>query len=404
MADIYSKSYFTLSAATIAHPGVSLFQEISLPMRTRPHMVVEESTSQGQPKPFVLYAKRVDYFKVGSDVQKYPLMERGWVYQEYLLSARLIFFHESGLGWVCNSCALDESESQNFLDLADLKLRRAATMHHVLTKPTRESDEISSSTRGDDWNQSIAKEWRRNVSQYCSLKLTFETDRLPAIGGIAAQMALKRPGPYLCGLWRDSLLKDLTWYTWSTNKNLLTGLPCSSKHSAARPKPTWSWTSVVGEHAAFQCHPRGDRERFLMDVIDAHCEVKGSNPFGQVNHGFIKASGPLLRATPRFDLRPEEIRFSHGGGSEARLNFRLDYPLSELEAANMDIFCLPIISQSSRNSMEWGERDVSRTIFLMLVPHDGPSHDRAFERIGLAYVSKLVDNFDQEVKEQITIV
>lgn len=51
--------------------------------------------------------------------------------------------------------------------------------------------------------------WPQVVIDYTSLGLTRISDLLPALGGIALEMADFRRGQYLAGLWEDSLVGDM---------------------------------------------------------------------------------------------------------------------------------------------------------------------------------------------------
>jgi hypothetical protein len=53
--------------------------------------------------------------------------------------------------------------------------------------------------------------WESLVTRYTSKSITVETDMLPALGGLAAEMAHQYPGKYLAGLWEHDLLHQLLW-------------------------------------------------------------------------------------------------------------------------------------------------------------------------------------------------
>ena len=78
--------------------------------------------------------------------------------------------------------------------------------------------------------------WRRLLNAYAALNFTFDSDRLPALYGLAQAMQGLSLGIYCAGLWTDHLPEGLSWYC--------------SKASVARKgrgpypyqAPTWSWT------------------------------------------------------------------------------------------------------------------------------------------------------------------
>ena len=83
----------------------------------------------------------------------------------------------------------------------------------------------------------LADRAHRLVDRYSSLNLSFSSDRLPAIGGVAKQMGSLMKCEYLAGLWRKSLLGDLLWWKASPYHHRTKRLPA----------PTWSWGSVDGQ-------------------------------------------------------------------------------------------------------------------------------------------------------------
>jgi hypothetical protein len=58
--------------------------------------------------------------------------------------------------------------------------------------------------------------WWRNVivEQYSALNLTKQTDKLPALSGLAALVREKTQDVYLGGLWLSDLADGLLWELW----------------------------------------------------------------------------------------------------------------------------------------------------------------------------------------------
>jgi hypothetical protein len=156
------------------------------------------------------------------------------------------------------------------------------------------------------------------------MDLTFASDRLVAIPGLASTVYSHansgtsrskhdqnrsstdtRHEPtemYLAGLWRESLARDLTWFT---GKVLLTmheeekclDLGSSASQWKSRPQylmPSWSWASVL------------DSVRYLNDtnpatsfeVIDTHIEPATEDRFGSVKEGcYLYLRGKILKTS-----------------------------------------------------------------------------------------------------------
>jgi hypothetical protein len=80
--------------------------------------------------------------------------------------------------------------------------------------------------------QAMAEKWAQLVEEYSKAQLTYSTDKLVAIAGVASTIQLWTKDEYLAGLWRSSLLYGLMWCTKQSRK---TSRP--PYHRA----PTWSW-------------------------------------------------------------------------------------------------------------------------------------------------------------------
>lgn len=149
------------------------------------------------------------------DSTLFPLLTRGWVYQERLLSPRVLHFGPHELFWECDrsiSCECGESTSSI--------LKPPKIVHRsILGKGTL--------------SQEITVRWREIICEFTGMQLTDPTDRLAAIHGVAKQIGSARGDQYLFGLWEDSFTADILWY-------------CDSPSSVQtkRIAPSWSWAAV----------------------------------------------------------------------------------------------------------------------------------------------------------------
>jgi hypothetical protein len=93
--------------------------------------------------------------------------------------------------------------------------------------------------------------WSRLVSGHSHRQLTLDSDKLPALTGVARQFQRTGMGIYLAGLWLEDLLYHLCWR------------PRGGDHG--RPStyraPTWSWASTTG------------RVTWDMEIFDAQVEA-----------------------------------------------------------------------------------------------------------------------------------
>ncbi|KAK0627527.1 heterokaryon incompatibility protein-domain-containing protein [Immersiella caudata] len=182
------------------------------------------------------------------------LSTRGWVFQERLLSPRTVHFSQHEMAWECRSVCDCECSATSARTL-----RTTSVVKHFLDP----SEEV---VLGGKEVPSGRATWRRDiVPAYTRLDLTVETDRLPALAGLAEAVGerTRERTQYLAGLWRHSLEIDLLWRTEESGKSHR--LPEGSA-------PSWSWASVTGPvyyHEGVETAMESDQGR-EFGVDDVH--------------------------------------------------------------------------------------------------------------------------------------
>ncbi|KAK3668822.1 hypothetical protein LTR22_000302 [Elasticomyces elasticus] len=213
-----------------------------------------------------------------SPIAMYPLMQRGWCFQERMLSRRILHYTVDELVWEClgmTSCecgTLDRFVWSSILqerryaagippdievkcDLLDraremerrMRLSGSRDMLHNL--PTFIKNDIAlvhvAAGAGDRpvgerslrtllFRTSKQQRWYDLVQQYSRKALTKNTDALPALSGLAQCWAGHGDlGEYVAGLWRRDLLAGLLWKC--------TDYSTSDGRSTAYLAPSWSW-------------------------------------------------------------------------------------------------------------------------------------------------------------------
>ncbi|KAH9213297.1 hypothetical protein DL95DRAFT_410439 [Leptodontidium sp. 2 PMI_412] len=91
-------------------------------------------------------------------------------------------------------------------------------------------------------------EWYKLITRYACRSLTFQTDVLQALAGIANAMAAVQNFSYGNGLWRDDLGVGLLWYIPQSDSKNDENLSESELKSVA---PSWSWISQWGKLIGF---------------------------------------------------------------------------------------------------------------------------------------------------------
>ncbi|KAJ4011012.1 hypothetical protein NW752_007450 [Fusarium irregulare] len=206
------------------------------------------------------------------ELEEEPLSKRAWVLQERYLATRTLHIASTQMYFECRSGFYPQNRHMRHKDSQeDFKIHRRDTAQGN-AKPT--------------------DAWKDIVRRYANRSLTVESDKLTAIGGLAARVFLERgltnsPGEeYLAGLWRKDLLWDLVWQTWTGD--LKRSTPTS--YTA----PSWSWASINGPIAFLESqsiHRPSDIQSLAL-MKGAKVDLESSeSPFGRVTSGWVHLSG-----------------------------------------------------------------------------------------------------------------
>jgi hypothetical protein len=82
----------------------------------------------------------------------------------------------------------------------------------------------------------FSRMWTKIVSIYTQTELTYLSDKLVAIAGMATMISLKASSNYIAGMWMFTLPAGLLWLTGNTGPP--DPLP---ERPAWRGAPSWSW-------------------------------------------------------------------------------------------------------------------------------------------------------------------
>ncbi|CAG8955872.1 hypothetical protein HYFRA_00008722 [Hymenoscyphus fraxineus] len=226
-----------------------------------------------------------------------PLMTRAWVFQESVMSRRTIYFHGDELMWECRQC-LD-------CECGYLKWSRTRITDICRDDPSRIPflpipgwKPAFVALMEESTKDSLTEQWYNLVLAYSALDITYETDRLPALSGLASSFSQRLNCAYLAGLWEHDLWRGLLWQrpeAFGRKAN------CRRLEGKASSIPTWSWASIirVGELDApifdFASLTNADLEKDeRFAVISAKCTPSTTNVFGHVSGGMLQLRGALV--------------------------------------------------------------------------------------------------------------
>jgi len=142
--------------------------------------------------------------------------------------------------------------------------------------------------------------WSKVVSLYSTCSLSFPSDKLVALSGLARFASHAMKSGYLAGLWGSDLVEDLAWTAIT---------PEETQYEESLKAPSWSWVSLNSDI------DMNFDEKVLMGtlavVMDAKVTLADTNPFGQVVSGRLVLRGSLiiLRLSPECANTAYDDRF-----------------------------------------------------------------------------------------------
>ncbi|KAF2031505.1 hypothetical protein EK21DRAFT_88003 [Setomelanomma holmii] len=296
MGDIYKRSALTLAAAAGSTADTGLFVERDhLPRRPCP--VYEEVWKEG--KALTMYAQLPDEPNVET-----PLDSRGWVFQEDMLATRTLKFCLDGLRWSCASFWMSESTPR-------LQLHPTSRPHTVFREWIHKPDWKPSHHEALDSERHFFEDWYEAVASYTDRELTKSSDKLPALAGLAQQMASLKHCTYVQGLWEEDMEYGMLWYVG-------TPLQADPMHDALRGVNYWQVamadSSTTQSRALPLLKPKEKKIEFMnREGMSLEEEVWLALKFLSIEHRFKAKTvstwswAYLEKASIRFLYSPEGL-------------------------------------------------------------------------------------------------
>ena len=248
MGLVYANSLVNIAACAARNPSEGFFRTCKWEVKSCIQAVGQSVESKED-----LYLIMDDHF-LEKGFEGTPLLGRGWVLQEILLSPRTLYFGNEQVFWGCREHLACETHPYG-IPAGLLELSRDYKNIDGIV-PNFLGDSADRRTTPDDF-------WGRIVSNYSTCTLTKESDKLFAIEGIASYVQKTRSDQYIAGMWRSSLPFSLLWLVHSTRR---------PARSPTLGLPTWSWASIAGgiipAVIPTTADPLNDRYTSLCDVLE----------------------------------------------------------------------------------------------------------------------------------------
>lgn len=300
--------------------------------------------------------------------QDWPLLSRAWVFQERLLSPRMLHFGKHELVFECRegaSCDCGQGEGKYNGGDDDFEFRRLVSARSLRMV--------------DATPRELYKMWYSVVERYSQVmrNLTHETDVLPALSGLAKRISsLSNNDVYVAGLWKGDLCRGLLWFPRYRNM--------------ARPKrwraPSWSWASTLNPvtYNPEDHLPQRTVEETYATVVDVECLAVGAEATGEIYSGRLTLRGPTLTATVT-EVKQESVYDPETHNWVPRTGYWLRWDHDGTETGFHPDFDLPRdIIDGKRLVCLRMARYRSRDYYLVLRRIDsfGPALD-VYERVGV---------------------
>ncbi|TGJ80954.1 hypothetical protein E0Z10_g7822 [Xylaria hypoxylon] len=280
MGEIYRHAIFTIFAEGAPDVFAGLFQKRD-PYMYRPCAIdIKVTTDKGVMSEQVTLGTIV----TGPNYLK----ERGWILQEEVLSSRCLLFGKQ-ISWQCTASEASETRPVPRPRKTALTHGRA-TCEDKLRLWLYAPSKMGHTPREDWWRWNQYDAWYSVMEEYSIKSLSFATDQLPALSGLADLFQRAHHATYVAGLWREDLQLGLAWYVASND-------PRPVKDTGDQ-KPSWSWPSVgmvrlkFRSWASFSTHMVSEG----AEIVDASCTpLRQANPHGGVDDGILKLRTRIKR-------------------------------------------------------------------------------------------------------------
>lgn len=266
--------------------------------------------------------------KIWADlVANSPLSKRAWVFQERCLAKRTIHFTRTEVLFECQQMCCSEVFPRGLPSNG---------------APSEGDEEVFNKRT----HHQKTGNWHALVRMYSQGKLSYSSDKLLALEGLATQYMGRnrlRPQDYLAGMWRGQMPAALLWR--------IEGGKNPSRYRA----PSWSWASLDG---VVTCpEPQTANKEFCVEILEVNVKHKTEDLLGQVESANLKIRGFMVkgRLLRTHDYWGRTSCVLQAPKSQIEIETAwFDERLAKLSAVNgmlteqLEVYCLPIVDTVDR--------------------------------------------------------
>lgn len=295
MCDYYSKSALTISVPICSESSQSFLAERQKGFQEQSRFAIveyldEESKSKSSLwftsfrhiyKGSWFLERQWDGFSDRENRERPGWLGRGWTFQEWMLSPRVL--HINGLTlWDCFHSYANEL---NHTQMEEATLQRSP----------------------EEFGKEEGISWESIVVEYSKRHITKRTDLLPALAGLAESYRRVTKWTYLAGIWREEMPISLLWqadHHACADRQILTD----------QTTPSWSWAYSNAPVFYWMSSEFFSAKASVSAPCDFGCEYNPPGSISTVVKSWLDIDGPLSTVQGQrcvsevWQLRREEVK------------------------------------------------------------------------------------------------
>lgn len=352
MGEYYHNAYLTIVASDAHSDDEGFLRPRLLSSDSDSEVKVPMKKAKGSSEHFFISRRR------SSSLENEPISSvihgRAWCLQESALAVRVLEFTNEQIRWSCASRSIDESgRSLKAAYAGILTLTRQALNATTFTSEEQKqmikkglgkiTNKFINSAKKSALGQSLMNElpdrsfrlgnlntWYDTVENFMARRISFTSDRLPALGAIARVIQEQTGDTYIAGIWKRDFIRGLAWTVSGRERE--TYQPKLRDAEAMRP-PSWSWASVEAnvhypvesrQHTyrddscwRWSEYPFPERSNNIANICGYAVYKIDLDEFGRLNGGSIRLEA---KCRPARDL--ESSRYSQTKIKRKHSDFR----------------------------------------------------------------------------------
>jgi hypothetical protein len=277
MNRIYGFSRCNISASDAMDGTCGLFRDHNTPFMNQTIIKATIENPDGVLVTKDHYAEEESYWV--TNVTESLVNNRGWVLQERIMVPRVLHFARDHLFWECREQSASEKYPYGVPESFSATAQFKANLDYGRYVAKAAEVERDSNTVARCYNL-----WQHLLLYYTRTELSWPTDKLVAISGVAKSLGMALGDTYVAGMWRHNLETQLLW-----RRLAIHGEVCSRARQYIAP--TWSWASTDGPIT--MTLPPLSHFEIKVHIKNVHLIYEAEDMTGQIQSGYLDLQGEL---------------------------------------------------------------------------------------------------------------